>query len=407
MDAVLERLAASEPSQTLEHEGTVEAKEATYQNTFGDAGQRVRSLDGRQSPDYLRRLAKLARVLERAARTGETGQLREAMQTADFPLLFGDILDRQMVGRYQEYTPDWRRVAKTATVRDFRSVKRFATDGMEGALNSVGEQKVYPQAVLKESKHTLSVSKYGRTTGVSWEAMINDDNGAFAEIPDRFARAARRTEARAITALYVGTTGPLGTLYTSGNANIVTGNPPLDILGLQTAMTVLGNMRDVDSEPILVESMVLEVPPALAVVARNILNATQIYAGGYGQTGGGGAAAQGMLTNNWMRGVVELVVNPYIPILASSSNGSTTWFLHASVSSGRAPFEAGFLRGYELPQIFQKTSNQQRIGGASSQMDGDFDFDTIFYKVRHVFGCTSTADTGGAKLTVASNGSGS
>ena len=65
--------------------------------------------------------------------------------------------------------------------------------------------------------------------------------------------------------------------------------------------------------------------------------------------------------------------------------------------------ELGFLRGHEAPEIFIKESNQRRIGGAINPLDGDFDSDSVEYKVRHCFG----GSRGDGKATVASNGSGS
>jgi hypothetical protein len=54
--------------------------------------------------------------------------------------------------------------------------------------------------------------------------------------------------------------------------------------------------------------------------------------------------------------------------------------------------------------VFFKEPNQRRLGGgASDPMDGDFDNDSIEYKIRHVFGGTLMDP----KMAVASNGTGS
>ena len=97
-------------------------------------------------------------------------------------------------------------------------------------------------------------------------------------------------------------------------------------------------------------------------------------------------------------------MNPYIPIVASSSNGNTSWFLFANPNNGRPALEMAFLRGHEEPEIFMKTSNAQRIGGGMTDpMDGDFDTDSLQYKVRHVLGGARLDP----KMTVASSGAGS
>jgi hypothetical protein len=106
---------------------------------------------------------------------------------------------------------------------------------------------------------------------------------------------------------------------------------------------------------------------------------------------------------NGLPGNFKVVVNPYIPKIASSSNGNTSWFLFGSPTDSRPGATMAFLRGYEDPQIFIKEPNQRRIGGGSNPMDGDFATDAIEYKIRHVFGGTLIEP----KSAVASNGSGS
>jgi hypothetical protein len=314
------------------------------------------------------------------------------------------VLDRQLLGSYTETPQTWAMYCRRGTVPDFRTVKRFAVDGAEGVLPSVGEKGTYLPQVLSETKYSYSVAKYGRIIKWDWEAWVNDDLDALgSSSPGRLGRAARRSEDKFATQLHVDASGPHASLYTSGNKNIINTtngasatNPVLGITGLQDAFTVMGLQVDADGEPIGIDGVILEVPPSLEVTARNILNATEIIVGA-------DSASQRILTSNWMKNKVALVVNPYIPIVASSANGKTTWFVHASPSSGRPAMELGHLRGHEAPELFQKLSNQTRIGGGGNPMDGSFEDDTMAYKVRHVFGGTALD----GKSTVGSNGSGS
>ena len=382
-------------NETLE---TIRAEEASVQTLFGGDGARVR--DRRRNPDYLRQLTEAATFI---AEVGDGHRpvyhLREAMTTSDFPLLFADVLDRQLLAAYQETPAVWQAFCRRSVVPDFRSVKRFAIDGAEGVLDEVAERKEYPEHALSETEDTYSVKKYGRRIDLSWETMINDDLQAFTsgEMARRLARAARRSEQKFATGLYVDSTGPHASLYTVGFANIVTSNPALSIAGLQTAMQVLAAMVDVDGEPIFVDSVVLVVPPALEITAQNILHATQIIA-----TDSGGSTNQTLWAQNWMQGRVRLVVDPYIPIVASSSNGSTSWFLFTDPQVSRPALEMGFLRGNEEPALYQRSPNARNISGG--EVSESFEEDSIAYRVRHVFGGARLTTTGGAKATVASDG---
>lgn len=359
----------------------------------------------KRNPRYDQALIETMRLIDRV-RDGSLPDhwLKEAMSTSDFPILFGDIIDRQTLGFFAEVPEVWRNYIKTGTVRDFRTAQKYSVSGGEGQLLEVKEGAPYQASSLTASKVGISVKKYGRRMPFTFEAMINDDFGLLTDTPRRFARASRRTRSKYATGLYVGASGPLGTLYTAGNKNIInttngaaTNNPPLGIAGLQDGLQVLANMKDDDGEPIVIEAVELVVPPALERTALNLLNTVQIIIGADSGT-------YRQVIDNWMRNRLRLSVDPYIPILATSANGNTSWFLFASASSERPALEIDFLRGFEQLQLFMRSPNAIRVGGgAVDPMQGSFDDDTLDYKVRDILGGAVIEP----RATVASNGSGS
>jgi hypothetical protein len=381
---------------------SVRADQASVSTLFGDAGVGVRHGAMRESVEYQRRLAEAAGLLgDVMAGRRPDYLLREAMTTSDFPLLFGDIMDRAVLASYREYTPVWENFAQARTVRDFRTVNVFRLDGAESVLTAVPERTEYPMASLTETRYQLTVGKYGRALQFSWETMINDDLDSFATLPARLGRAARRTEQRVMSALYVDGSGPHASMFTAGNANIVTGNPALSIAGLQTAFGKLAAQTDADGEPILIEAVELVVPPALEMTALSIVNATELI---IDPNATAGTAQQQIKTANWIRQRVRVSVDPYIPAIATTANGSTSWFLFASPSNGNPALIGARLRGHDAPEVFIKESNQRRVGGAGlNPLDGDFATDTVDYKVRHAFGGARA----NPKMAVSSNGSGS
>lgn len=330
-------------------------------------------------------------------------QFLEAMSTSDFPNLFGDIIDRQLLGEYMQMPVQWQLIARRGTVRDFRPVNRFAVDGAEAPLPEVGQLSEYPAAALTETPYQYRVTKRGRRVPLSWETWINDDLGAFRSLPQRLATAARRTEERFATTLFATATGPDATFFSAGNANVVTGNPALSVPGLETAMTVLGEQVDTEGNPIFIDVAYLVVPPALEVTARNILNAIEII--GAQGSGSGNQTGQGsdqLRAVNWMRDRVQLIVNPWLPLIDTTS-GRTAWYLFGSPSAGRPAMEIGFLIGNETPSLWQKTANAVMVGGGMvDPVMGDFDTDSIQWRVRHVLGGTQLDP----KVAVASTGSG-
>ncbi|MFF0822398.1 Mu-like prophage major head subunit gpT family protein [Micromonospora haikouensis] len=361
-----------------------------------------------ESRDYRQRLMSLTR-LYRGTIEGDrraTVAFQEAMSRADFTVLFGDIIDRQLLAAYQTRPVQWPTYAKRGRVRDFRTVKRYTLDGGEATLNQVKELAPYKVRSVTDNAYSYSVAKYGDQIAVSWETMVNDDLDALTDLPTRLGNAARRTEEKFAAQLFSDASGPNSTFFSTGNRNIinstvigstVTANPELSISSLQQAMQVLGQQKDSDGGPIYVEGVTLVVPPALEVAANNIINATEILAA----TGGGpGTGNDQLRVTNWMRNRVQVVVNPWLPIVNTTS-GNTAWYVFANPNVGRPAMELGFLIGHETPELWVKSPNAMRVGGGPvAPEEGDFEHDAIQYRVRMVLGGTlmdpksSVASTG-------------
>jgi hypothetical protein len=374
-------------------------RDASEKALYAKEGRKVRG--GRNDPTYKRSLLEAASLYEGVlnGRT-PTYRLQEAMTTSDFQYLFADIIDRQMLAAYQHRPVMWDGFARRARVRDFRSVNRFTLDGGQAVLTEVKQAEEYPAAAVTDGKYTYGVKKYGRRLPFTWEDFVNDDLDALSQLPQRLADASVFSLERFVTDLFAGSTGPDGTFYSSGNKNIVTANPALSVAGLTTAFNVLAAQVDTDGNPIYIDGVTLVVPPALEIIALNIINATEILAA---DGGGAGTGNNQLRVTNWMRNRVTLQVDPWLPII-STTNGNTSWYLFADPNVGRPAMEVGFLTGHETPELFMKSPNAVRVGGgAIDPMDGDFDTDSIDHKVRFVFGGTLMDP----KSSVGSNGTGS
>ena len=374
---------------------TIRDVDASPAALFGDAGRSLRP--GRNTRNYRQRLAEAAKLLGNVlAGRVPSHRLREAMTTSDFPQLFGDILERQILGNYAETAHIWNRIARRSTMRDFRPGKRFYVDGGESVLEEVAQQAPYPAASLADGEYEIQVKKYGRRYPFSWEAMVNDDLEALQDIPQRAGRAARRSESRLVSSLYIQSTGPHSSLYTVGNANIITGNPALSVSGLQTGLNTLVKQTDTEGEPIGIDGAILVVPSTLEITALNIVNALQLEL-----AESGGSANSTLITTNWVKTRLTVVVDPYARIINTTS-GDTAWYLFANPNAGRPALELAFLRGHEQPEIFMKAPNAVRVGGGTAGPE-DFDTDSLEYKLRHCFGAARMDP----KATAASNGTNS
>jgi hypothetical protein len=372
------------------------------------AAREVTALPTRRapSPQRLQRMSEARSLFERACSGSyrALADLQEALSTSDFPYVFGDVLDRELLAGYGSIMPIWPSFARRTTVRDFRPKKYIDLLGGKGLLEKVPQLAPYPQRAPVDSEYQLTVDKFGGAYSLSWEDTINDDLEALRDLPQGLAQGAHDTEDFTATSLVASATGPNAAMFNStalnkvtkaGGSNLLTGNPALTVDNLSAALTAMQSRRDVDNRPIPINGFVLMVPPALEVTANNIVNAVQIR---------NTVGTQEVLVGNWLANKVTVVVNPWLPVVDISANAATTWYLLPKPTNARPGVVVGFLRGHEVPDLRYKAEAGRALGGGElPASEGSFDVDDIAYRVRHVLGGTTLDPIG----TAASNGSGS
>jgi hypothetical protein len=329
--------------------------------------------------------------------------MKEAEGTTDFPVLFGTVLERTLKAKYTIAKPDWRTYIKTGLQNDFRKANIIGVWGLESAMDVVAEAGEYKAGKLSDGKVENVLRKYGKKFPLTWEALMNDDLGAFSDVADRLNNAALRTEFLQATKLIAGSLGPNTALYGTALTHPIDGatvankgTGALTETNLETAVTTLRSMKDADGDPIMIEGFELVVPPKLEITAKKILSPGSLI--GFG---GSGATVQ-TSTNVIAEFNIRQHVNVYLPII-DTTHGDTAWYLFATLASGAA-VQLNFLRGHESPEIVQKLSNKMAMGGGIvSAMEGDFENDIMEWRARHILGGTQVDP----RYTYASDGTAS
>ncbi|MEB3417029.1 prohead protease/major capsid protein fusion protein [Salipiger marinus] len=115
--------------------------------------------------------------------------------TSDFPLILGDAVNRELRRAYEAAPSAVRQVARQTTARDFRA-KRALQFGTGPDLKKVGESGEFQRGTIQEAAEGYSVETFGRIFAISRQALVNDDLGAFTQIPAKLGDAARAFEAQ-------------------------------------------------------------------------------------------------------------------------------------------------------------------------------------------------------------------
>lgn len=384
----------------------------------------------RESADA--RLLKLNKAVEflrlkREAEFGSPvamGRLREAVSSGDFPLLFQSISQASMLGQYADLPQQWPTFSVRTTVPDFRPARmvRWDTVGAQSqttdynggaerhvrALPRIPELTEYPTFNLTTEGMDYFVNKYGARFPFSWEAFMNDELRVLSQLPMEMARWARDTEDVLTTGVLATSTGPNPDFFNTtedfgGQApagNYVPGNPPLTLDALEHAINYIG-MRQVNGRQVRVQNFVLLVPPSLALTAQEIAQGTTYLRV---RTLPDGTEMRQNVSSP-VAGRFTVVESPWLPLIDTSANASTTWYLvPAGGQTDRGPaIVTAFLRGHEVPEVRVMGDTGRALGGGEiNAFEGSFSHDDIQYRVRSIIGAAGID----ASAVAVSNGSG-
>ncbi|KKL14163.1 hypothetical protein LCGC14_2518510 [marine sediment metagenome] len=318
--------------------------------------------------------------------------LQEASTTSDFPILFGNVLERQLLARYTLAKPDWRQYIGVGTQKDFRANGQeiLGIWGLQGKMPKVALRGEYKQdKEVGEGKVSITLSKFGRLFGLAWETVLADyELGAFNDVAERLNNAALVTEFYEATSLIAAAAGPHASLYGAPithpiDGASITNKGTLKLSGasgaanLGTTVGLMQSQVDKDGNPIVIVGFELVVPPLLRIAMLQILNAISVPSDTEGRAIS--VIRQMSITGH---------VNEYLPIIDVSANKNTTWYLFARLANGQAA-RLNFLAGRTSPELVLKAPNKVAVGGgAQGPLEGDFESDSILWRERHIMGGT-------------------
>lgn len=371
---------ARESSQIRQQFSGVQTREDA---DFGTSLKGYRTLGGISKAAQLNRIAEVAEFLHEVSTGRRPAQhIQEAMVTDDFPILYGQTLALQVLGRYENWPVTYPSYFRITEVNDFNQVPLYTWDGGQGRLGRVTEREPYKEFAFTEGQFSLRVHKYGKRYGITLEMVINRNGEIWRDRPSVMAEAARISEEWLATEVMFDVDGPHSSFFTVPNNNIVPGNPPIGFDGINAALSLLMSRKNTDGNPVMVRGAHIVCTPADELEVKKVLEATELEFDD--------GTDRRFRTRNFLSGTLTYSVNPYIPLVATAAT-ARPWIMVANPNSGtgRAAFVFGFMTGRRTPQLFMKDGNARSLGGGDvSLWDGDFDHDVMDFKVRHIFGAS-------------------
>lgn len=323
-----------------------------------DTGELARACLRRSGKDY--------RQLDRV------GAIRAAMTTSDFPTILGNALGKSLRQGFEEDPQSHSLWTRRSLVEDFKSQTRALLSSAPDLL-FIPEGGEYKHGALDEDAAQFAVAKYGVQIRLTWEALVNDDLGAFVRIPQAMGAAARRKEADLVYGLFAANDGDGPTmqdgtpLFHADHANLTAPVDGLDAVSLSLARTLLRRQKAKGGGVLNLQPRFLIVPAELEMAAEQMLLAS---------TRGLATGADAAMTAGWVGGL-QLVVEPRLE--------PDAFYVAASPNQIDTLEVAGLQADNGVPQVEEQN---------------EFDRDVKAWKVRHVVTAAFTDWRGIVKVPV-------
>jgi phage major head subunit gpT-like protein len=294
-------------------------------------------------------------VSERAAMAlGLTTRDSGMHTTSDFPLLLADVANKVLRAAYDEAPQTWRPIARAVNLTDFKASKQLQV-GEAPQLLEVLEHGEFTSGTITEAREQIQLKTYGRMFAITRQSLINDDTGAFGQLPAAFGRSARTLENSLAWAQITSnpTMGDSNSLFDASNhGNYTASGTAISVDSLGVARKALRAQKGLDGVTALnVPTRFLIVPAAKETIADQYVS--QI------------TPASGSNVNPFAVGGRTPLTVVVEPILDAAS--ATAWY--AATDSVNIPVLLyGTLDGQGGPTI------EQRIG---------FEVDGVQIKCRH------------------------
>ncbi|MEY8143022.1 ATP-dependent Clp protease proteolytic subunit [Falsihalocynthiibacter sp. CO-5D18] len=257
---------------------------------------------------------------------------------SDFSYLTAQVMNRLLRSQYDLAAHTWRQLSRQRSASDFRSLYSVSM-GTDLALKPVGENGEYKSGTITDEASGLKVTKYGRDINLTFEAIINDDMGAFDRLPGEFARNASNLEASIMWELIRSNAVMADTiaLFHADHGNLA-GAAAISAASVGAGRKAMFEQRAPGSTDkddfVQVIPDLLFVPPALEITALQFTAPI--------------TAAKNADSNPYSSTVTP-VTEPRLGVAAGGSD--SRWYLF---SSALPPLEHAFLDGYEAPTITTK-----------------------------------------------------
>jgi hypothetical protein len=273
--------------------------------------------------------------------------------------ILSNVANKTMLAAYNAVESVVNQFSAETDVNDFKEVTRYRLTG-NGVFEKVGPDGELKHAGLSEQAFKNKVETFGRMISLTRQMMINDDLGAFLQIPRLIGRMSALKREEAVFELLL--SNPAN-FFDASNKNFLAGvDTALSIDALTKAEQVFLDQTDSEGKPVLLSPSVLLVPSSLKVAAQVLMTETRVN-----ETTDTNKPKPAV---NPHAGKWNPVASPYLNAQGITGGSAKAWYLLANPADVAA-IEIAYLRGKRTPTIESGETDFNTLG---MQWRGYFDF---------------------------------
>ena len=291
-----------------------------------------------------------------------------SQSTISLPRVFANTLNKAIVAQMALMPSVWRKFVKQDSASDFRPKTFIRLSGTTGfqRVNEEGELKHF---ALVDSQYQAKLDTFGSILGLSRKQLVNDDVGAFAQLPEIFGRAAELAIEQEAWTVLLAWFDATQTINPANAPSMPAAGHPLNPLAsvalnpanmgaLQWALQFFRDQRNAQGSPILAVPEMLFVPTSLEVPALQCMAAISATR----------SQDANVLTNRFSVEVSPFMNNPNIV-----GNSQRNWLLLANPQAF-ASIIGVFLNGQTSPTIESSEIDFNIVGGMRWRGYWDYGF---------------------------------
>lgn len=254
-------------------EAATEAMYARY-NTDHTPSEQARKYIGMSTVDLARDSLRAAGVQTTGLQAASVVE-RALHSTSDFPIILGDSVGRTLRAAYEAAPSGLKIVGRKTTAKDFRDKHRVQLSEAPN-LEKVDESGEFKSGTLAEAKESYALATYGKIVGLTRQAIVNDDLGAFSDMARRMGQAAAATEAKLLVDLLTEGSG-LGPVMSDGKKLFHADHKnigeamPMSVTSISNARVAMLRQTGLTGAEISVAPKFLVVPPELQTLAEQLM----------------------------------------------------------------------------------------------------------------------------------------